>query len=196
MKDTAIIVLAAGKSSRLGRPKQLLPFHASTLVQRIVHAALKAATGNVVLVTGAHEESVSAVLTGEPITIVHNKEWEEGMSSSIRTGIQASCNGGLAPGNAIICVCDQPFVSPQLLISMVRAKEESGKGIVACAYSGTIGVPVLFDCRYFYNLCHLAAHEGAKHLLSRYKEDVGTIAFPDGDKDIDTEDDYTRLLEG
>jgi molybdenum cofactor cytidylyltransferase len=196
MTETAIIILAAGSSSRLGRPKQLLPFGGDTLIRRIVDVALQAATGRVVVVTGAHEQPISEALADKAITVVQNKHWQEGMSSSIKTGIASIQDGGLSPASVILCVCDQPYVSPELLVRMSAAKEETGKGIIACTYAGTIGVPVLFDCRYFYTLQNLHASEGAKSLLFRYKEDVATIAFADGARDIDTEEDYRQLLEG
>ena len=195
MKETAIIILAGGSSSRLGRPKQVLPLGESTLIERIARTALGSALGKVFVVTGAHEGPVREALARLTVTIVQNDQWEEGMSSSIRTGIKALVDDGYAPAAVILCVCDQPFVTTGLLSAIVRKKEEVGKGMIACAYAGTIGVPVLFDSRYFYNLRDLAAGEGAKSLLFRYSEDVDTIAFPDGAKDIDTEEDYRQILE-
>ena len=194
MNKTVIIILAAGSSSRLGRPKQLLPFGDRTLIETVSQAAVDAALGKVIVVTGAHEEPIREALAGLDITIVQNEGWEQGMSSSIRTGIKAMYEEGFAPAGVLLCVCDQPFITPELLTSMVRVKEEGGKGIVACAYAGTIGVPVLFDSRYFYSLRDLAADEGAKSLLFRYSQDLGTIAFQDGAREIDTEEDYQRIL--
>jgi molybdenum cofactor cytidylyltransferase len=196
MPETAIIILAGGSSSRLGRPKQLLPFGSDTLIGHIVDVALQAATGRVTVVTGAHEALIKEALTNKAITMVHNKHWEEGMSSSIRTGIDALAGAESLPSNVILCVCDQPYVSPELFGQVIAAKGENSKGIIACAYADTIGVPVLFDSRYFYNLQNLQAAEGAKNLLFRYKEDVGTISFEEGALDIDTEEDYTQLLGG
>jgi molybdenum cofactor cytidylyltransferase len=193
--ETAIIILAAGNSSRLGRPKQLLPVGDDTLIGRIVGVALHAATGRVIVVTGAHEVPIREALANKDITIIQNRHWEEGMSSSIRSGIAALAGMEPTPSNVILCVCDQPFVSPELFLQLIAAKEECGKGIIACTYADTIGVPVLFDSRYFYTLQNLRANEGAKSLLFRYREDVGTIAFREGARDIDTEEDYRKFLE-
>ncbi len=196
MQETAIIILAGGNSSRLGRPKQLLPWNGDTLIGRIADVALKATKGSVLVVTGAHEAATREALAGKGVTIVQNKHWEEGMSSSIRTGIEALAGSQPLPQNVMLCVCDQPGVSPGLFARMIAAKEETGKGIIACTYADTIGVPVLFDSRYFYILQDLQANEGAKGLLFRYRDDVGTVAFPEGERDIDTQEDYRQLLQG
>lgn len=196
MPETAIIILAGGKSSRLGRPKQLLPFGDGTLIGQIVDVALQSATGRVIVVTGAHEAPIREALAGKAVTMAQNKHWEEGMSTSISTGIQALAGTEPAPSNVLVCVCDQPYVAPGLIAQMIAAKDQTGKGIIACAYADTIGVPVLFDSRYFYILQNLHANEGAKSLLFRYREDVGTISFPEGARDIDTEEDYRQLLQG
>jgi len=88
-------------------------------------------------------------------------------------------------------LCDQPFVDASLLNQLVQKK--SLKGIIASTYNGIIGAPVLFDVAYFDELLLLKGQEGAKKLLTKYPEDIDTVAFPLGSIDIDTMEDYERL---
>jgi len=93
----------------------------------------------------------------------------------------------------IIMLCDQPFVDCSLLNKMIETMHGSPKGIVACAYSNTIGTPVLFDKRYFKDLLNLQGAKGAKQLLNQYANDLISIDFPEGNIDIDTIEDYNKL---
>lgn len=189
---TGIVMLAAGNSSRLGRPKQLLPFGNKVLVAHVVDEALKAGLKTLV-VTGSHGSEVAQALAGRNVTLVHNERWQEGMGSGISIGVAALVQKHGDLKAIITAVCDQPFVSAELFDSLVRMKQESGKGIVACAYAGTVGTPVVFDAKHFDDLQKLNGTDGAKKLLKQFAGDVATIPFGKGSVDIDTEEDYQRL---
>ncbi|MEJ7912477.1 MAG: nucleotidyltransferase family protein [Chitinophagaceae bacterium] len=194
MHQTGIIILAAGNSSRLGRPKQLLPFDNKLLVQHAVDVALQAKPGAVVVVTGAGAAEVSAALLGRGATIICNKNWPEGMASGIVAGLENLLQLDNAIKNILISVCDQPYVSAPLFITLLEKKRETGKGIIACAYAGTLGTPVLFDRKYTKDLLQLKGKEGAKSLVRNLEKDVATVNFTKGSIDIDTEEDYSALL--
>ncbi|HET6252520.1 MAG TPA: nucleotidyltransferase family protein [Puia sp.] len=189
MLKTGIIILAAGNSSRLGRPKQLLGYRGKTLIGHLVDEAAGAGLHPIVVVTGAVD--LSAALAGRPVEIVGNLRWPEGMASSILAGVSAMM--GREVDAVIIAACDQPYVSAPLFRELVVAGKEVGKGIAGCYYSGTIGIPVLFYRRYWGELLELTGHEGAKKILRLHEGDLATVSFPGGAIDIDTEEDYARL---
>jgi len=193
MQSCGIILLAAGPSSRLGQAKQLLPYKGKTLLQHGIQAALLADAEPVVLVTGANAADIEKEVGDERVNVVENTEWEEGMASSIRYGLTALLEMAPDTERAIFMVCDQPFVTAELLNQLVFASIDTEKEIVACAYSGTLGTPALFGSSFFPLLQQLEGNEGAKKIIKQYPENVGTITFPKGEIDIDTPDDYERL---
>jgi|SRR6185437_1917464 len=187
---TGIIILAAGSSSRLGRPKQTLVYKGKTLLQRAIEAAAASVCKPLIVVLGANHDLISPAITGEAAIIVQNADWDEGMASSIRAGIlQLKDTPDI--DSAILMLCDQPFVDATLLDQLVKKK--SAKGIVASAYDNTIGPPVLFDAAYFDELLLLKGQQGAKKLLMKYADDVVTVPFPKGSVDIDTMEDFEKI---
>ena len=194
MNNTGIIILAAGNSSRLGKSKQLLFYKEKTLLQHIIDEAINAFLQPVVVVTGANSEPISEAINHQPIHVVNNKHWQEGMASSIVAGLCAISSIHKKKEDVMIAVCDQPFVSSTLFTSLCNKRKESNKGIVACTYANTTGTPVLFAPAYFEELLQLSGEGGAKKIIARYPHDVETVLFPKGNIDIDTEDDYFTLL--
>jgi molybdenum cofactor cytidylyltransferase len=91
-------------------------------------------------------------------------------------------------------LCDQPFVDASLLNKLINSKKTSGKGIVAAAYSNTLGVPALFDKRYFEELLQLTGSEGAKKVIFNHQAEVHALDFPLGAVDLDTEEDVSQFL--
>jgi molybdenum cofactor cytidylyltransferase len=193
MSRTGVIILAAGNSSRLGRPKQLLPYRGRTLLTHTVSETLDAGLYPVVVVTGAYHEEVKDSLQGQSVEIIFNPAWEEGMASGIVAGLSNILSLHADMDAVIIAVCDQPFISSVVLLQLVTTFDKPGKGIVACAYADSVGTPVLFGRSYFERLLELAGNEGAKKLLRQYPDDLATVVFPGGDIDIDTAEDAKRL---
>lgn len=191
---TGLIILAAGASSRLGEPKQKVLFKGKTLLQRTVDTALHSACRPVIVVLGAYSDEIQAEIKSEDVIIYHNPQWEEGMASSIRSGIEVLEKTESEVSDVIIMVCDQPFVDTTLLDLMINKKAVTGKEIVACSYKNTLGVPVLFDKKFFPELLALEGEEGAKKLIMKHKELVADTLFPPGSFDIDTKDDYEALI--
>ena len=188
MKQFAIVVLAAGSSSRMGQTKQLLPLENTTLLRHTVSEAL-CVINDVVVVLGADYEKIRDDLKDIPVDIVHNSEWEVGMSSSIRSGV-LFLSEQKSPDAIIIMVADQPFVSSSLLIDMMAAYERTGKMIVACSYNKTVGVPALFDKSFFECLMTMEGQSGAKKIITDHMNQTHTVPFPNGNIDIDTKEDY------
>ncbi|RAU81858.1 nucleotidyltransferase family protein [Pontibacter arcticus] len=191
---TGLVILAAGASTRLGKPKQNLYFEGATLLQRAVKTALISVCDPIIVVLSPDASYTLPEDKTKTVTIVRNSEWQEGMASSIRIGLLTLLEASSEITSSIFMVCDQPFVEAALLHNIVQTKTESGKGIVASKYKDTLGTPVLFDKRYFPELLALQGQEGAKRLIAKYKEDVAAVDFPLGYVDIDTSDDYNALI--
>ena len=187
-----VIILAAGGSSRMGSPKQLLPYRGTTLVRHAANAALESIADSVVVVIGGYADEVRNELDGLALSIVENPDWEAGMSSSIRVGLQELLSADQIEA-AIIMLCDQPFATADVLNELVDTQRATGKPIVASTYETTRGVPALFTRELFSALMSLTAGEGARRIISAHPENVATISFAQGAVDIDTPLDHQRL---
>ena len=189
--NVGAVILAAGGSSRLGSPKQLLDFRGRSLLRHAAETALAAGCRPVVVVLGSGAERLRPELAGLAVHAVENPEWSEGMGTSIRRGLETL--GSLAPGldGALLMLCDQPLIGPAAL----RALAEAGRpdGIAAAAYHGIVGVPAVFGRTFFDELRALAADAGAKPLLRRHAGIVVEVALPEAATDIDTRAQYERL---
>ena len=190
---TGIIILAAGASTRLGRSKQMVPYHGSSLLKHTIRVALDADIGPVIVVMGANEKEISAHIDHEDVNTVVNENYKEGIASSIRTGINDVEEYHEDCENIILMVCDQPYVNKELLKSLLEAKHTTKKTMVASAYKDTIGVPALFDKRFFPELLSLQGEEGGKKVLLKHPESLATVPFPLGEIDIDTPADLNAL---
>jgi molybdenum cofactor cytidylyltransferase len=177
------IVLAAGASRRLGRPKQLVVVEGETLLRRTVRAAL-ATCAPVLVVVGARAREVEASLAGLPVRVVSNPGWEEGMASSIRAGVRALPQGTTA---ALFLVCDQLAVDRALVARVLAAGQDHPGAVVACAYGQGLGIPALFPARCFPQLLALTGDRGAKALLD--VPGVVAVPFPAGSEDVDSPED-------
>lgn len=191
---TGLVILAAGPSSRLGQPKQRLVYKGKTLLEYTVEAALNSECEHVIVILGAYAEKIQSDIENANFISCYNSEWEEGMASSIRLGIATLQETRPDMSDVIIAVSDQPFVNFELLNQLIDKKAETGKGIIACSYNNTFGVPVLFDKKFFPELLSLQGQEGAKKLLIKHSKSVAAISFPLGENDIDTIEDYEALI--
>ncbi len=188
-----LILLAAGGSRRLGSPKQLLrDAGGQSLVRRAAETALASACRPVAVVLGADAEAAAAELAELPLTITINSDWQTGLASSLRAGLDALLEHG--PLDAVVVMlCDQPRVTPALLHSLLAASAETGCQIAACEYGGTLGVPALFAHSFFADLQALTGDEGARRVIRAYAGPVAKIPFPGGETDIDTATDAARF---
>lgn len=190
---TVCILLAAGSSSRMGQPKMLLPFNGKTLLQHAIDEIKKLNDTTLVVITGCYHSLLKAILEQQQIAFVENSNWEEGMGTSIQTGMNHVIQYYPAANSVLILVCDQPYISAALLNELVATKQQTHKGIVAASYNNTTGTPVLFDQQYFATLALLNGQYGAKKLVQQFNDDVIAVAFPAGAVDIDTMEDYEQL---
>ncbi len=193
MNENVIIILAAGASSRMNQPKQLLPYHQKSLLSHTIEEAQKSLMP-VIVVLGANAQQIKAGIGSMEVEIVVNEDWKSGMSSSIKAGLQKALANFKEMQNCILAVCDQPYISSILFQKLVDEKKESGKEIVASSYADTVGTPCLFDKKYFDELLNLEGDHGAKNILQKYRNDVASVDFENGKIDVDTKKDYEELL--
>lgn len=186
-------ILAAGPSSRLGTPKQTILYEGKTLLQHAVEAAESAGCLPVVIVLGAHANIILNHFHSPSATIVHNHDWQDGMGTSIAVGISALLQAASTIDAAIVMVCDQPFADATLLHKLIEQQKLTGKGIAASTYANTMGVPALFDKKYFEILQQLKGDEGAKKIMLLHRDDVALVLFDKGTVDIDTVHDVEKF---
>lgn len=193
MPNVAALILAAGDASRFGRPKQLARLGGKSLLRRIVDEAKNADCNPVFVVAGSEKKKIEAELRGADARAVENVNWESGIGSSILAGMRA-----LEPEKdvdaVVLLVCDQPYVNAEVIRALVALRKRSGKEIIASSYSNTIGVPALFDRSIFSELLALGGDNGAKKVILAKRERVAEFAFQDGEVDIDSWEDYQRIV--
>jgi molybdenum cofactor cytidylyltransferase len=189
-----LVILAGGKSSRLGSPKQLLPFKETTLLRHTVQIALEADCGPVMVVTGANSREVKEAINGLSVEIVENTGWEEGMASSLRTGLMGMVEKHPETDGILFMVCDQPFVTKSVLLCLIEKQQATGKAATASSYGGQTGTPALFHRFFFEKLLELKGDKGARMLIASHPGDVAIVPFEAGAIDIDTKEDYEQLL--
>jgi molybdenum cofactor cytidylyltransferase len=188
------IVLAAGRSSRLGRPKQLLDVHGQPLIRRTVARAVASALDDILVVIGHEAEAVRAALDGLPVRIVANPDAERGQSTSLRAGLAA-----LSPQTeaVIFLLGDQPTVDPATIEALIAAWRSTRAPVVAPQYSDGLGNPIVFNREVFSELASLRGDVGARAVV-RAREAAGDLlAVPmagAAPRDVDTEEDYAALL--
>jgi molybdenum cofactor cytidylyltransferase len=188
-----IVLLAAGASSRLGQPKQLLVLNNGTLIRKSAEVAVGTGCAPVVVVLGAHKEKMQAEIKDLPVTVTENDAWQEGMGTSVKAGMKQLLSLNANAKAVILLLCDQPFVSTPLLHKLIQQYQTSGKPIIASQYGETLGVPALFDQQFFSQLTALQGDEGARKIIRQHVEMVGSMPFEEGKYDIDTMADYHRL---
>jgi molybdenum cofactor cytidylyltransferase len=184
-------VLAAGGSTRLGQPKQLVRYQGSTLLARAVSAAVAAGCTPVLAIIGANAPRMRKELHGLAIEVVENVKWREGMSTSIRATLDALA--GREVDALLFLTCDQPHVTEGLLRTLVDTMRSSGCPAVACSYAGGVGVPALFGRELHGELRALVADRGAHAILERHRDRIAVVPFPLGAVDVDSAEDLDTL---
>ena len=192
MTRTAAVVLAAGCSRRMGRPKQLLPFRGRSLLRHAVGTALETPARPVVVVLGAGAGRLAAELAGLPVLVAENPAWDLGPGTSVRAAVAAVERLADPVDAVLLMACDQPFVTAAHLLRLLEARAEAGLPMAASEYEGGPGVPAVFARECFSALSALDPTSGAKPLLARRPEMVARVPFPAAAIDLDTPEDYER----
>lgn len=196
MKDVAGLLLAAGASSRMGRPKQLLPLGEQSLLEHVVRQALRSKIDVLVLVLGCRarriRKSLAPELLGPRLRIVENARYSEGISSSILSGLRLIEN---EYDHTLILLGDMPWITSKLIDRLIRDYMKSGLNLGAVRTKKRRTLPVIVGRRFYPHLHELKGDVGARELFLRFPREV-CLVEPDGpyeDTDVDTPEDYEAL---
>jgi molybdenum cofactor cytidylyltransferase len=184
------IVLAAGASRRFGSPKQLIRFEGQPLIQRVIAGATELSGAAVSVVLGAYAAEIAATLPACSASIIVNRDWQEGIASSIRAAVArlpGACDG------ALLLLADQPLVGSHSLNRLAAAWRRQPRSIIASRYGAITGVPAIFPRWCFSDLAALRGDQGARILLRRYADHVVRLANPEAEVDIDYPEDLLDL---
>ena len=187
--NIAGVLLAAGASSRLGQPKQLVNYNGMPLVCHAASQALEYCDAGLTVVTGAHHDEVLTALGNLPVRVVESPSWREGIGSSIRQGVTFVAPDVRA---ILLMVCDQPAVSSRDLRRLVEAWTCRPEFVAAAGYAGTRGVPAIFPSSMREELLGLDGDYGAKKIIDA-AEYVSVVEMPNASFDVDTPDQLDKL---
>lgn len=192
---TVAIVLAAGGSSRLGTPKQLVRRDGRTLVAAAAENCLAAGCDEVLVVVGCRAEEVAAAVAHLPVAIVRNNDWALGQASSLKAGVQHVLSRSEMPSNVaerlLVTLCDMPAVTSEHLQSLL-ARCSTTTPVAATAYPDGGGVPACFQRCLIEELLRVSGDQGAKELIRSHGRDIALISLAGAETDIDVSADLTK----
>ena len=189
MKNIAVLVLAAGKSSRMKSIKQLEKINQKTLLDITLEKIKSIFSEYIFCVLGANGDKIKQEISTKNINFIDNKNFETGLSSSIVAGIHHFKNNNLHFDSVFILLADQPAIDVDYLKSMIFLSEENNHKIIASKYGNKFGVPAIIPKKYFNDLILIEADKGAKEFINHHKNDVLCSESPTNLLDIDTKED-------
>ena len=192
-ENIAVVVLAAGGSTRLGSPKQLVEFNGKTLLDHTLDKVDLLGFQTKILVLGAKREEIMDKIDSNSFKVVVNTHWEQGMASSIKVGLEAAMAEEEGLDHVLFLVSDQPFLERANLIKLVHTQLAQRPKATYSKYGDNIGVPAIFSKEAFPLLLELEGDEGAKKLTPMEDFDFCTETFKKGGFDVDTEEDVQQL---
>jgi len=191
----AHLLLAAGASTRMGQAKQLLPWKGQRLIRHAIQQIEEAnLVRKIVVVLGANKELISPELLDLKIDTVYNPDWQEGMGTSIQTGIQYLVDDTNNWDGIMISLVDQPLVQAKHYVTLFHLWVDERQPIAAAQYQKVLGVPAIFDQSQFPKLLALQGQIGARKILMQSKGQVSSMEMPEAQFDLDTPEDYRKLL--
>jgi len=191
LESVAVILLAAGSSSRMGKPKQLLPVAGKGLLRHVVDSAVSSDCRPFIVVLGSDAALIQGSLEGADIEVIVNAGWIEGIGSSLRCGIKVLCELAPYSKGVIVALADNPNFSREIIAKLIGEQERGGRSIVASECGGVLAPPVYFGSRHYSELASSSGDDGAKALLKRHYNEVAVIRL-DHMLDLDTEEDFAE----
>jgi molybdenum cofactor cytidylyltransferase len=191
----ALIILAAGASTRMKDVKQLLPWKNTTILGNAIEQGLASDADSVFVVLGANFELIRSKIHNYPVTILKNSNWKSGLGASISCAVNYVLDNKINFDGLLIMLADQPLIDTKYLNSLIKTfKEANLKQIVSTAYNTNVGVPAIFPATYYQELSTLNNDTGAKHILNSSKNIVKVLNASQKSADIDTIEDYKKLI--
>lgn len=190
----AAIIVAAGSSSRLGQPKQLLMMDGEPMLQRVIRFALTAGVAPVLVVLGANQDAIRSSVDFGAAMVVDNADWKEGLASSIRAGLQALEKVASSDSGVLLMGCDQPRVTAPHLRQLIETfAAQASSTVIASAYAGVQGIPAVFPREAVPDLLALRGDRGARALLGQPPWPLVSLPLDGGEIDIDRPEDLANL---
>ena len=187
-------MLAAGSSSRMGFPKQLLKWKNTTLLQHAIHTVKQVDQDETLLVLGAHFDDITSQIDTSETTVVYNENWEKGLGNSIAFGMQYIMESLPHMDSVLILLADQPLIDANFLNEIIKIHQKNPDHMVCTQYEhNKMGVPAIFNKSYFEELSQLNHDKGAKDLLKKHSKHVLFLNGTHLISDIDTMEDYENL---
>lgn len=177
----------------MGHPKQLLKYQGRTLIYHAVSTAVNSVCEPIIVVLGANADLIRPEIASFPVTMVLNRDWQRGMSTSIRIGLETLLNINPHSDTVVLMLCDQPYVSTALINQLVEIYYTTKQPIIASQYGEIFGVPALFARSIFPLLTSLEGDQGARQIIKKSLSMVVPVNFPLAAMDIDTPNDYSDL---
>jgi molybdenum cofactor cytidylyltransferase len=189
----SVILLAAGKSERMGRNKLLMPFEGGTVIGRTLDNLQASRAGEIVVVLGARAQEMGAAIGNRPVSLVLNPNYTRGMSTSLITGLQMVSKQAKY---ALVALGDQPFVTPQTYDKLIDAALNTEKGILVPVYQKQRGNPILIHAGYFPEIMHFSGDVGGRELLTQYPDDLLEVKVADEGViiNVNTPDEYEKRI--
>ena len=193
-QNIAIVILAAGASTRMGSAKQLLSWGDSTLLEHTINTVLQLDSQEVIVVLGANFEIIKSKVSNHPVTVLKNTSWKIGLGKSIAVAVEYIQKLNYEIDGVMIVLADQPLIDSHFLGELCTAFSPNNNQIITTSYkNGKRGVPVIFDKHYFEELLLLNDDNGAKILLKKYAALVKSLKPQFENLDIDSKEDYNYL---
>ena len=191
--SVSVIILAAGESKRMGVPKQLMPLGRTSILLQTLNNYLDSIANEVIVVLGCRSSEIIASLDGTPVKVVVNKNYRQGISTSIISGLKLVNNSA---SGIMIALGDQPFVGKPIINNLIEIFEQVDKGIVLPVYKGEQGHPVIFSRIYKKELLALQGDSGGREIVARHPDHVKRVSIRSNSviHDIDTLEEYYSIL--
>lgn len=190
----AILIMAAGESTRMGRPKQLLEWKDSNLLNHSISKVTQLKPDDVFVVLGANSDFIKSKIESKQVNILTNKNWKKGLGNSIGFGVYTISKALQDIKGILVMLADQPLIEKDYYAFLINRFTPDSHQILATEYSdGKLGVPALFDKTYFQELSDLNSEFGAKHIIQKYSDNVESVKNAQANIDIDTFSQYVQF---
>ena len=195
LENIAVLIMAAGQSSRMKGIKQLLPWNGTTLLQHTLNTILDIKKNKVFMVLGANSDLIEAELkfVKQPVALIKNEKWQKGLGSSIACGIDFILEQEHTIDGILICLADQPLLTDVYYKKLLQIFRTNDVAIVATKYPNKSGVPAVFSTKIAQELIHLNEDYGARRIMSKYKDNMIVLDAGEQIMDIDTPETYEHL---
>lgn len=190
-----ILILAAGASSRMGQPKQLLPYQDEPLIRHLVKMSLQTHQ-RVLVVIGALHEKIAESLKDLPVQTVVNSAWKNGLSASLQCGVKQALVQDPQIQGVLVVLGDQPLITATHLKNLIKQGNSEEGTLVATDYGDMLGVPAYIGKRYFPDIMQLSGDAGARSIMGQYPQALRKVLFPGAKIDLDTREDWTEFIKG